>query len=263
MCVLMSSLSEVSGGRIGRSARQIARITAPLRFAQQPSWPTQARRAPSDGAGCCRFGVSLRAIERAVAHLRRAVRGQTEATGRVETPPDQRMQIDFGTVRLSVGGEQVNFRLFVAKLGHSGPRGCVQRAPPHLQPQLGTEAAGVCPVSCRDQAQGRARRGWRQAQRQRRSPLRSPGETPGAPRPLARRGGRCAGARRYRRIAHSTPRAPMEPRMRRVSRPRETAVTAVNCEGDFISQRPTWEPLSTAAPPTGCTPAVHTTARGQ
>jgi transposase len=63
--------------------------------------------------------VSLRTVERAVAHLRREVLAQTAATVRFETPPGHQLQIDFGTVRVPVGDEQVKVHLFVATLGYS------------------------------------------------------------------------------------------------------------------------------------------------
>ncbi len=63
--------------------------------------------------------VSLRTVERAVAHLRREVLAQTAATVRFETPPGQQLQIDFGTLRVPVGEEQTKIHLFVATLGYS------------------------------------------------------------------------------------------------------------------------------------------------
>jgi transposase len=63
--------------------------------------------------------VSLRTVERAVAHLRREVLAQTAATVRFETPPGHQLQIDFGTVRVPIADEQVKVHLFVATLGYS------------------------------------------------------------------------------------------------------------------------------------------------
>lgn len=63
--------------------------------------------------------VSLRTVERAVAHLRREVLAQSAATVRFETPPGQQLQIDFGTVRVPVADEQLKVHLFVATLGYS------------------------------------------------------------------------------------------------------------------------------------------------
>ena len=63
--------------------------------------------------------VSLRTVERAVAHLRREVLAQTAATVRFETPPGHQVQIDFGTVRVPIADEQLKVHLFVATLGYS------------------------------------------------------------------------------------------------------------------------------------------------
>lgn len=63
--------------------------------------------------------VSLRTVERAVAHLRREVLAQSVATVRYETPPGHQLQIDFGTVRVPVADEPVKVHLFVATLGYS------------------------------------------------------------------------------------------------------------------------------------------------
>jgi len=63
--------------------------------------------------------VSLRTVERSVAHLRRELLAQTAATVRFETPPGHQLQIDFGTVRVPVGDEPTKVHLFVATLGYS------------------------------------------------------------------------------------------------------------------------------------------------
>ena len=63
--------------------------------------------------------VSLRTVERAVAHLRREVLAQSVATVRYETPPGHQLQIDFGTVRVPVADETLKVHLFVATLGYS------------------------------------------------------------------------------------------------------------------------------------------------
>jgi len=65
------------------------------------------------------IAVSLRTVERAVAHLRREVLAQTAATVRFETPAGHQLQIDFGTVRVPIADEQVKVHLFVATLGYS------------------------------------------------------------------------------------------------------------------------------------------------
>ena len=51
------------------------------------------------------IAVSLRTVERAVAHLRRELAAEARATVRFETPPGQQMQIDFGETSVVIGGE--------------------------------------------------------------------------------------------------------------------------------------------------------------
>jgi transposase len=63
--------------------------------------------------------VSLRTVERAVAHLRRELAAEALATVRFETPPGGQMQIDFGECGVTLGGERVRVHLFVATLGYS------------------------------------------------------------------------------------------------------------------------------------------------
>ena len=63
--------------------------------------------------------VSLRTVERAVAHLRRELRAEARATIRFETRPGQQLQIDFGERRVEIGGEQRRVSFFVATLGYS------------------------------------------------------------------------------------------------------------------------------------------------
>lgn len=65
------------------------------------------------------LAVSLRTIERAVAGHRRALLAEARATLRFETPPGHQLQIDFGEMRVSIGGESVRVHLFVATLGYS------------------------------------------------------------------------------------------------------------------------------------------------
>src|SRR5215210_2156764 len=67
------------------------------------------------------FGVvvSLRTVERAVAHLRRELAAAALATVRFETPPGRQLQIDFGERWVAIDDEQVRVYLFVATLGYS------------------------------------------------------------------------------------------------------------------------------------------------
>ena len=65
------------------------------------------------------IGLSLRAVEREVAHLRRELAAEARATIRFETPPGQQLQIDFGERQVTIGDEKVKVYLFVATLGYS------------------------------------------------------------------------------------------------------------------------------------------------
>ena len=65
------------------------------------------------------LSVSLRTVERAVAHLRREIEAEARATTRFETPPGRQLQIDFGERRVAIGGEAERVYLFVATLGYS------------------------------------------------------------------------------------------------------------------------------------------------
>src|ERR687883_1368465 len=62
--------------------------------------------------------VSLRTVERAVAHLRRELAAEALAAVRFETPPGRQLQIDFGGVSVVIGGQAIRVFLFVATLGH-------------------------------------------------------------------------------------------------------------------------------------------------
>jgi transposase len=65
------------------------------------------------------LGVSTRTIERAVADIRRAERVAQLATVRVETPPGEQLQIDFGQQRVEIAGTSVRVFLLVAVLSYS------------------------------------------------------------------------------------------------------------------------------------------------
>lgn len=65
------------------------------------------------------LAVSTRTIERAVADLRRAERVAQLATVRVETPPGDQLQIDFGQQRVEIAGAWVRVFLLVAVLSYS------------------------------------------------------------------------------------------------------------------------------------------------
>ncbi|WP_162582250.1 hypothetical protein [Variovorax sp. PBS-H4] len=55
---------------------------------------------------------------RACGHLRREVLAQSVATVRYKTLLGDQLQIDFGTVRVTVGDEPLKVHLFVATLGY-------------------------------------------------------------------------------------------------------------------------------------------------
>ena len=63
--------------------------------------------------------ISVRTIERAVADIRRERRVAQLATVRVETPPGDQLQIDFGQKRVRIAGAWVRVFLLVAVLGYS------------------------------------------------------------------------------------------------------------------------------------------------
>src|SRR5438309_3388499 len=63
--------------------------------------------------------LTLRTVEREVAHLRRELEAEALATVRFETPPGKQLQIDFGERRVTIGDEKVKVYLFVATLGYS------------------------------------------------------------------------------------------------------------------------------------------------
>jgi transposase len=63
--------------------------------------------------------VSVRTVERAVADIRRARRVAQLATVRVETPPGDQLQIDFGQKRVCIDGVWVRVFLLVAVLSYS------------------------------------------------------------------------------------------------------------------------------------------------
>ena len=65
------------------------------------------------------IALSLRTVEREVAHLRRDLAAEARATIRFETPPGHQLQIDFGERRIVIGGVPTKVFLFVATLGYS------------------------------------------------------------------------------------------------------------------------------------------------
>jgi transposase len=65
------------------------------------------------------MAVSVRTVERAVADIRRAQQAATFATVRVESPPGDQLQIDFGQKRVRIAGAWVPVFLLVAVLSYS------------------------------------------------------------------------------------------------------------------------------------------------
>ena len=65
------------------------------------------------------IAVSVRTVERAVADIRRAQHAATLATVRVESPPGDQLQIDFGQKRVRIAGAWVRVFLLVAVLSYS------------------------------------------------------------------------------------------------------------------------------------------------
>ena len=63
--------------------------------------------------------ASIRTVERAVADLRRTARASALATVRVESPPGDQLQIDFGQKRVSIAGTAVRVFFLVAVLSYS------------------------------------------------------------------------------------------------------------------------------------------------
>lgn len=63
--------------------------------------------------------VSVRTVERAVADIRQAQRASALATVRVETPPGDQLQVDFGQKRVRIAGVRVRIFLLVAVLSYS------------------------------------------------------------------------------------------------------------------------------------------------
>jgi transposase len=65
------------------------------------------------------LAISTRTLERAVTDLRRMARVAQLATVRVETPPGDQLQIDFGQQRVEIAGASVRVFLLVAVLSYS------------------------------------------------------------------------------------------------------------------------------------------------
>lgn len=63
--------------------------------------------------------VPLRTLELFCKPFRDTVKLPDKAFGRFESLPGDQMQVDFGTKRLTIGDEEMDIHVFVAKLGYS------------------------------------------------------------------------------------------------------------------------------------------------
>jgi transposase len=111
-----------SGGWVAYRGRGRPRV-----LAGHEAWLAQCFRRHGGNADVVRqeldrekgIKLTLRTVERAVAHMRRELAAEARATIRFETPPGRQLQIDFGERRVSIGGASVKVFLFVATLGYS------------------------------------------------------------------------------------------------------------------------------------------------
>src|SRR3954452_4364643 len=83
--------------------------------------------------------VSLRTVERAVAHLRRELAAEALATVRFETPPGRQLRIDFGERAVRIGEETVRGQVAASARGEVG--GDRPAAAVAAQAELGRGAA--------------------------------------------------------------------------------------------------------------------------
>ena len=107
-----------------RAAAPVARVKA---LDGLEAWLAERFRCHAGNADVVRqelaaergIAVSLRTVERAVAHLRQELRAEARATVRFETRPGQQLQIDFGERRVWIGDrmEKVFFRALAKKVG--------------------------------------------------------------------------------------------------------------------------------------------------
>ena len=89
-------------GRAGHAPSTGWRTGSPSASGAIAATPTWCGRSSLAEHG---IAVSLRTVERAVAHLRRELAAEARATVRFETPPGRQMQIDFGGASVVIGGE--------------------------------------------------------------------------------------------------------------------------------------------------------------
>jgi transposase len=65
------------------------------------------------------IAVHQRTVQRAVKPFRQKLEIEAIATVRFETPPGKQMQIDFGSMKVNIGGSAIRIYLFAATLGYS------------------------------------------------------------------------------------------------------------------------------------------------
>ena len=270
---------------------------APLAVASRPraldgleSWLAERFRRHRGNADVVRqellaehgISISLRTVERAVAHLRRELAAEARATVRFETPPGRQMQIDFGGASVVIGGEAV------AGLP-------VRRDPrllaPHLRPSVPARAAdgvarrdrGRLPPLRRAAGRGPARQRPRAGHAPRRADPRGGVQRtaarlrallgraaaglralPGADQGQGRARGRLRQAQRHRRaelrelggargasrLVDARGRRPAHPRHDR--RAADHALRARRGDGLAADRRPAAVPAECASSPAGC-----------
>lgn len=102
-------------------------VSRPRALAGLDGWVAERFRRHAGNADVVRqellaekgIALSLRTVEREVAHLRRDLAAEARATVRFETPPGHQLQIDFGERRIVIAGVPTKVFLFVATLGYS------------------------------------------------------------------------------------------------------------------------------------------------
>ena len=109
----LDRLSEARAGQPARGSGELARR------AVSPAPRQRRRRASGSGARARRSRCRCARWSERLQPLRREFRAETVATIRFETAPGEQLQIDFGTVTVSIGGEPTKVKLFVATLGYS------------------------------------------------------------------------------------------------------------------------------------------------
>ena len=100
----------------GKSRLEGLELWLKERFERHRGNADVVRQELREEKGIC---VSLRTVQRAVQAWRREAEAAVRATVRFETDPGKQLQIDFGSTKVSIGGESIRVYLFVATLGYS------------------------------------------------------------------------------------------------------------------------------------------------